>query len=225
MGFSECAGVRLARRRPAARSRSLSHCLCADEGLGVHIAYHWNMVPNTTGLFRSHRARSIAANLTLAVWRYRRQTLVSVVLMESAKLAIVLMPLALEHIVDQPGHPLAHSLFPLVDSLLNYDTGKYFATEDFHAYADKTLAGVGGRGSGKWTRVKLPRRLYQPGRGTIRIDGQDIGKVTQRSLREASAYNIVYGPQHRLSIAAVAAKIAPVVTATEPACGSTRSGH
>ena len=111
---------------------------------------------------------------------------------------------------DQPGHPLAHSLFPLVDSLLNYDTGKYFATEDFHAYADKTLAGGGGSGSGKWTRVKLPRRFYQPGRGTIRIDGQDIGKVTQRSLREASAYNIVYGPQHRLSIAAVATKIAPV---------------
>jgi ATP-binding cassette subfamily B protein len=78
---------------------------------------------------------------------------------------------------------------------------------DFHAYAGKTLAVVGGSGSGKSTLVKLLFRLYQPAHGTIRIDGQDIGKVTQRSLREAIgivpqdtvlfnetiAYNIAYG--------------------------------
>jgi ATP-binding cassette subfamily B protein len=78
---------------------------------------------------------------------------------------------------------------------------------DFHAYAGKTLAVVGGSGSGKSTIVKLLFRLYQPERGTIRIDGQDIGKVTQKSLREAIgivpqdtvlfnetiAYNIAYG--------------------------------
>lgn len=78
---------------------------------------------------------------------------------------------------------------------------------DFHAYAGKTLAVVGGSGSGKSTLVKLLFRLYQPGRGAILIDGQDISKVTQRSLREAIgivpqdtvlfnetiAYNIAYG--------------------------------
>ncbi|CAB3786925.1 ATP-binding cassette domain-containing protein [Paraburkholderia fynbosensis] len=78
---------------------------------------------------------------------------------------------------------------------------------DFHAYAGKTLAVVGGSGSGKSTIVKLLFRLYQPESGAIRIDGQDIGKVTQRSLREAIgivpqdtvlfnetiAYNIAYG--------------------------------
>ncbi|MEA3085063.1 MAG: ATP-binding cassette, subfamily bacterial [Paraburkholderia sp.] len=78
---------------------------------------------------------------------------------------------------------------------------------DFHAYAGKTLAVVGGSGSGKSTIVKLLFRLYQPERGTICIDGQDISKVTQRSLREAIgivpqdtvlfnetiAYNIAYG--------------------------------
>jgi ATP-binding cassette subfamily B protein len=78
---------------------------------------------------------------------------------------------------------------------------------DFRAYPGKTLAVVGGSGSGKSTVVKLLFRLYQPGRGAIRIDGQDIGQVTQKSLREAIgivpqdtvlfnetiAYNIAYG--------------------------------
>jgi ATP-binding cassette subfamily B protein len=78
---------------------------------------------------------------------------------------------------------------------------------DFHAYAGKTLAVVGGSGSGKSTIVKLLFRLYQPEQGRICIDGQDISKVTQRSLREAIgivpqdtvlfnetiAYNIAYG--------------------------------
>lgn len=89
-----------------------------------------------------------------------------------------------------------------------YDPARQILRDvDFHAYAGKTLAVVGGSGSGKSTIVKLLFRLYQPGRGTIRIDGQDIGKVTQRSLREAIgivpqdtvlfnetiAYNIAYG--------------------------------
>ncbi|WP_243856775.1 ABC transporter transmembrane domain-containing protein [Paraburkholderia sp. BL6665CI2N2] len=78
---------------------------------------------------------------------------------------------------------------------------------DFRAYAGKTLAVVGGSRSGKSTIVKLPFRLYRPEHGAIRIDGQDIAKVTQQSLREAIgivpqdtvlfnetiAYNIVYG--------------------------------
>ncbi|PRX26971.1 response regulator receiver domain-containing protein, partial [Paraburkholderia sp. BL18I3N2] len=78
---------------------------------------------------------------------------------------------------------------------------------DFRAYAGKTLAVVGGSGSGKSTIVKLLFRLYRPEHGAIRIDGQDIAKVTQQSLREAIgivpqdtvlfnetiAYNIAYG--------------------------------
>ncbi|WP_257812827.1 ATP-binding cassette domain-containing protein [Burkholderia glumae] len=77
----------------------------------------------------------------------------------------------------------------------------------FHAYPGRTLAVVGGSGSGKSTLVKLLFRLYQPGAGAIRIDGQDLGGVTQHSLREAIgivpqdtvlfnetiAYNIAYG--------------------------------
>ncbi|CAM4016683.1 ABC transporter ATP-binding protein [Palleronia rufa] len=42
---------------------------------------------------------------------------------------------------------------------------------------------VGRSGAGKSTLVKLLLRFYDPESGTIRIDGQDIAKVTQPSLR------------------------------------------
>lgn len=44
---------------------------------------------------------------------------------------------------------------------------------------------VGRSGAGKSTLVKLLLRFYDVERGTIRIDGQDISKVTQDSLRLA----------------------------------------
>ena len=44
---------------------------------------------------------------------------------------------------------------------------------------------VGRSGSGKSTLVNLLLRFYEPERGCIRIDGQDIAHVTQESLRAA----------------------------------------
>jgi ATP-binding cassette, subfamily B, bacterial len=49
------------------------------------------------------------------------------------------------------------------------------------------LALVGPSGSGKSTFVKLIQRLYNVTDGQIRIDGQDIAKVTQESLRQQIA--------------------------------------
>jgi ATP-binding cassette, subfamily B, multidrug efflux pump len=44
---------------------------------------------------------------------------------------------------------------------------------------------VGRSGAGKSTLVNLLLRFYELERGSIRIDGQDIGRVTQESLRAA----------------------------------------
>ena len=53
--------------------------------------------------------------------------------------------------------------------------------------AGEKLALVGPSGSGKSTMVKLIQRLYNVTDGQIRIDGQDIAKVTMESLRKQIA--------------------------------------
>jgi ATP-binding cassette, subfamily B, heavy metal transporter len=73
--------------------------------------------------------------------------------------------------------------------------------------AGKTLAIVGPSGSGKSTIVRMLFRFYDPQKGMVRIDGQDLRDVTQSSVRAAIglvpqdvvlfndtlAYNIAYG--------------------------------
>jgi subfamily B ATP-binding cassette protein MsbA len=51
----------------------------------------------------------------------------------------------------------------------------------------KTVALVGPSGSGKSTLVNLCLRFFDPERGSVLIDGQDIRQVTVASLREAIA--------------------------------------
>jgi ATP-binding cassette subfamily B protein len=53
------------------------------------------------------------------------------------------------------------------------------------------VALVGPSGAGKSTFVRLILRLYEAGSGAILIDGQDIAKITQESLRQ----NVSFVPQ------------------------------
>jgi ATP-binding cassette subfamily B protein len=77
----------------------------------------------------------------------------------------------------------------------------------FDIPAGKTVAVVGASGSGKSTLARLLFRFYDVGSGAITIDGQDIRRVTQLSVRRAIGivpqdtvlfndtvrYNIAYG--------------------------------
>ncbi len=58
----------------------------------------------------------------------------------------------------------------------------------FTAEAGKLTALVGPSGGGKSTVFNLIMRFYGPEHGKIVIDGQDIGQVSRRSLREHIAY-------------------------------------
>ena len=49
--------------------------------------------------------------------------------------------------------------------------------------AGEKVGVVGASGAGKSTLVSLLLRLYDTEKGTVRIDGQDLRKVTQESLR------------------------------------------
>ena len=96
---------------------------------------------------------------------------------------------------------------------------------DFSVEAGKTLAIVGPSGSGKSTIGRMLFRFYDVWDGAIRIDGQDIRRVQQASLREAIgivpqdtvlfndtiAYNIAYGrPEASLEDVIEAAKLAQI---------------
>ncbi|MEZ2331471.1 ABC transporter ATP-binding protein [Mesorhizobium sp. RCC_202] len=58
----------------------------------------------------------------------------------------------------------------------------------FTAAAGKVTAVVGASGAGKSTMVALLQRFYDVDKGSITVDGQDISKVTKRSLRQSIAY-------------------------------------
>ncbi|MFT3817322.1 MAG: ABC transporter ATP-binding protein/permease [Rubrivivax sp.] len=102
----------------------------------------------------------------------------------------------------------------------------------FEVPAGKTVAVVGASGAGKSTLARLLYRFYDVGAGAITIDGQDIRRVTQASLRQAIGivpqdtvlfndtveYNIAYGrpgaTRAEVEAAARAAHIHDFIAAT-----------
>ena len=102
----------------------------------------------------------------------------------------------------------------------------------FEIPAGKTVAVVGPSGSGKSTLARLLFRFYDVGSGHITIDGQDIRRVTQHSVRRALGivpqdtvlfndtvrYNIAYGrtdaTEQEVEQAARAAHIHDFIVAT-----------
>ena len=91
------------------------------------------------------------------------------------------------------------------------DTRDAFMNDfELHIKSNQKIGLVGPSGGGKSTITKLLLRFVDLNSGSITIDGQDISKITQKSLREAIAYvpqepvlfhrslfeNIAYGNEH-----------------------------
>ncbi len=71
------------------------------------------------------------------------------------------------------------------DVTFGYDKGQMVLKGmSFAIEPDTKVALVGESGEGKTTLTNLLMRLYEPQRGTIMIDSQDIRLVTQKSLRQ-----------------------------------------
>ncbi len=72
------------------------------------------------------------------------------------------------------------------DVTFSYESSPSPVLEDvsFLIPGGKQFAVVGESGAGKTTLASLIPRFYEPQKGTIKIDGQDIAMVTQKSLRE-----------------------------------------
>jgi ATP-binding cassette subfamily B protein len=64
-----------------------------------------------------------------------------------------------------------------------YDKSPVLQGLSFTLEPDSKVALVGESGEGKTTITNLLLRLYEPGKGQITIDGQNINEVTQSSLR------------------------------------------
>jgi ATP-binding cassette, subfamily B, heavy metal transporter len=92
-------------------------------------------------------------------------------------------------IQDRPGAPklvVSQGAVRFENVEFSYDPGrKILRGISFEAPAGKTIAIVGPSGAGKSTISRLLFRFYEPSAGRITIDEQDIGAITQASLREA----------------------------------------
>jgi len=112
---------------------------------------------------------------------------------------------------DSPGAPALHIKQPGItfeNVHFGYDDDRHILHGlDFEIHAGETVALVGPSGAGKSTIARLLFRFYDPSAGRILIDGQDIAKVQQESLRasigivpqdsvlfnDTIGYNIAYG--------------------------------
>lgn len=68
------------------------------------------------------------------------------------------------------------------------DENSFLSDFDFYIKGNQKIGLVGPSGGGKTTITKLLLRFIDLQAGSITIDGQDISKVTQSSLRKAIAY-------------------------------------
>ena len=131
----------------------------------------------TLGLSVLHATRDLAVALVDVTQHMARF---------SEALSTLLVP---HQMCDRPGAPaLARrgASVTFTDVTFAYpDCPTIFEGLDFHIGAGQRVGLVGASGGGKSTLFALVQRFYDIQSGRISIDGQDVTRVTQQSLREA----------------------------------------
>lgn len=89
---------------------------------------------------------------------------------------------------DAPPLPEGNGHVVLEGVDLDYSGEPALRGVDLEVPAGRTVALVGPSGSGKTSLVALLARLYDPSRGTVRIDGADLREVAVGNLRRQIAF-------------------------------------
>lgn len=103
---------------------------------------------------------------------------------------ILLLPHGIRDLPGAPALTVPHGAIAFRDVRFRYGDARAPVLEDFSlSIAPGQKVGVVGKsGAGKSTLVKLLLRHYDIAQGSITIDGQDIDRVAQASLRRAIGY-------------------------------------
>lgn len=105
----------------------------------------------------------------------------------------LVVPIDVVDVANAPALHVTHGKIEFKNVWFRYKTGRRWILRNFNLTINpgESVGLVGMSGAGKTTLVNLLMRFYEPTRGQILIDGQDIRDVSQDSLRE----NIAFIPQ------------------------------
>jgi ATP-binding cassette subfamily B protein len=153
--------------------------------LGAWFIVHGNLTIGTLVAFLSYAGGVFAPvqSITGAYQKFQRG------FVSAETVASILS--APESLPDDPDAKIAVDLrgdVEFVDVCFAYNPGRPVLDDvSFHARPGETIAIVGESGAGKTTAMKLLQRLYDPTSGSVRVDGVDLRRYEQRSLRRQVA--------------------------------------
>jgi len=100
-------------------------------------------------------------------------------------LSLLESPVEVKDLPDAPELPLIHGNVRFENVSFHYSDDDQLVLEDINLDIPKgeTVAFVGKTGAGKTTIIKLLARFHDPTTGTVLVDGHDISRVSQESLR------------------------------------------
>ena len=103
-------------------------------------------------------------------------------------LSLIFSPLSVQDIKDAMPLKVTQGKIEFDKVVFNYNTDRpLFCNKSIVINSGEKVGLVGYSGSGKSTFVNIILRLYDINSGSVRIDDQDISKVTQDSLRSSIA--------------------------------------
>jgi ATP-binding cassette subfamily B protein len=155
-------------------------------GAMAYTVWGWSRGQFTTGdvVFVNTFLAQLFRPLDMLGWVYRtiRQGLIDM----EAMFELIDTPAEIEDLPGAPDIAVAEGRVRFEDVRFAYDPEREILKGiDFEVKPGTMLAVVGPSGAGKSTLSRLLFRFYEPTGGRILVDGQDINRVTQKSLRAA----------------------------------------